>query len=52
LQNAGLLFVSGVLLGYFSGGCGTAVIGVRTVLQSSYSRKTASAVDDPAEHKP
>jgi Zn-dependent protease with chaperone function len=44
IQGAGLSFVFGMLLGDFGGG-GAAVIAVRTVLQSSYSRETEAAAD-------
>ena len=44
LQSAGLSFVFGMLLGDFGGG-GAAVIAVRTVLQSSYSRETEAQAD-------
>lgn len=44
IQSAGLSFVFGMLLGDFGGG-GAAVIAVRTVLQSSYSRETEAAAD-------
>ena len=44
LQAAGLSFLFGTLIGDFSGG-GAAVMAMRTVLQSSYSRETESAAD-------
>jgi hypothetical protein len=44
-------FVFGMLLGDFGGG-GAAVIGVRTVLQSFYSRETAAAAPHPVGRKP
>ena len=44
LQSAGLSFVFGMMLGDFGGG-GAAVIAVRTVLQSSYSRETEAEAD-------
>jgi Zn-dependent protease with chaperone function len=44
MQTAGLSFLFGMLLGDFSGG-GAAVMAVRTVLQSSYSRETEGAAD-------
>ena len=44
IQSAGLSFVFGVMLGDFGGG-GAAVIAVRTVLQSSYSRETEGQAD-------
>jgi len=40
-----------MLLGDFGGG-GAAVIGVRTVLQSSYSRGTEAAAPHPAGREP
>jgi Zn-dependent protease with chaperone function len=45
IQAAGLSFLFGMLIGDFSGG-GAAVIAMRTVLQSSYSRETEAAADD------
>jgi hypothetical protein len=44
IQAAGLSFLFGMLIGDFSGG-GAAVIAMRTVLQSSYSRETEAAAD-------
>jgi Zn-dependent protease with chaperone function len=44
IQAAGLSFLFGMLIGDFSGG-GAAVIAMRTVLQSSYSRDTEAAAD-------
>jgi Zn-dependent protease with chaperone function len=44
MQAAGLSFLFGMLIGDFSGG-GAAVIAMRTVLQSSYSRETEAAAD-------
>src|SRR5262245_6430552 len=44
MQAAGLSFLFGILIGDFSGG-GAAVIAMRTVLQSSYSRETEAAAD-------
>jgi Zn-dependent protease with chaperone function len=44
LQAAGLSFLFGTLIGDFSGG-GAAVMAMRTVLQSSYSRETESSAD-------
>jgi len=44
LQAAGLSFLFGTLIGDFSGG-GAAVMAMRTVLQSSYSRETEAAAD-------
>ena len=44
MQAAGLSFLFGMLIGDFSGG-GAAVIAMRTVLQSSYSRDTEAAAD-------
>jgi len=44
MQAAGLSFLFGMLIGDFSGG-GVAVIAMRTVLQSSYSRETEAAAD-------
>ncbi len=44
VQAAGLSFLFGMLIGDFSGG-GAAVIAMRTVLQSSYSRETEAAAD-------
>ena len=44
MQAAGLSFLFGMLIGDFSGG-GAAIIAVRTVMQSSYSRETESAAD-------
>jgi Zn-dependent protease with chaperone function len=44
MQAAGLSFLFGMLIGDFSGG-GVAVMAMRTVLQSSYSRETEAAAD-------
>jgi predicted Zn-dependent protease len=44
MQAAGLSFLFGMLIGDFSGG-GAAVMAMRTVLQSSYSRETEAAAD-------
>ena len=44
LHGAGLSFLFGMMLGDFVGG-GAAVIAVRTLLQSSYSRDTEAAAD-------
>ncbi len=44
MQASGLSFLFGMLIGDFSGG-GAAVIAMRTVLQSSYSRETEAAAD-------
>ena len=44
MQAAGLSFLFGMLIGDFSGG-GAAVIAMRTILQSSYSRETEAAAD-------
>lgn len=44
IQAGGLSFLFGMLIGDFSGG-GAAVIAMRTVLQSSYSRETEAAAD-------
>ena len=44
IQAAGLSFLFGMLIGDFSGG-GAAVIAMRTVLQSSYSRETEASAD-------
>jgi hypothetical protein len=44
IQAGGLSFLFGMLIGDFSGG-GAAVIAMRTVLQSSYSRDTEAAAD-------
>jgi Zn-dependent protease with chaperone function len=44
IQAAGLSFLFGMLIGDFSGG-GAAVIAMRTVLQSSYSRETEAGAD-------
>jgi Zn-dependent protease with chaperone function len=44
MQAAGLSFLFGMLMGDFSGG-GVAVMAMRTVLQSSYSRETEAAAD-------
>ena len=44
MQAAGLSFLFGMLIGDFSGG-GAAVIAMRTVMQSAYSRETESAAD-------
>jgi Zn-dependent protease with chaperone function len=44
MQAAGLSFLFGMLIGDFTGG-GAAIIAVRTVMQSSYSRETDSAAD-------
>jgi hypothetical protein len=44
IQAAGLSFLFGMLIGDFSGG-GAAVVAMRTVLQSSYSRETEAAAD-------
>jgi Zn-dependent protease with chaperone function len=44
IQAAGLSFMFGMLIGDFSGG-GAAVLAMRTVLQSSYSRDTEAAAD-------
>jgi Zn-dependent protease with chaperone function len=44
IEAAGLSFLFGMLIGDFSGG-GAAVIAMRTVLQSSYSRETEAAAD-------
>ncbi|HEY4747844.1 MAG TPA: M48 family metallopeptidase, partial [Steroidobacteraceae bacterium] len=44
MQAAGLSFLFGMLMGDFSGG-GVAVMAMKTVLQSSYSRETEAAAD-------
>jgi len=44
MQAAGLSFLFGMLIGDFSGG-GVAVMAMKTVLQSSYSRETEAAAD-------
>jgi Zn-dependent protease with chaperone function len=44
IQAAGLSFLFGMLIGDFSGG-GAAVLAMRTVLQSSYSRETEADAD-------
>jgi Zn-dependent protease with chaperone function len=44
MQAAGLSFLFGMLIGDFSGG-GVAVLAMRSVLQSSYSRETEAAAD-------
>jgi len=44
MQAAGLSFLFGMLIGDFTGG-GAAVIAVRTVMESSYSRETEAAAD-------
>jgi Zn-dependent protease with chaperone function len=44
IQAGGLSFLFGLLIGDFSGG-GAAVIAMRTVVQSSYSRDTEAAAD-------
>jgi Zn-dependent protease with chaperone function len=44
MHAAGLSFLFGMLIGDFSGG-GVAVLAMRTVLQSSYSRETEAAAD-------
>ena len=44
MQAAGLSFLFGMLIGDFSGG-GAAVMAMRTVLQSSYSRETEADAD-------
>src|SRR5260370_1802231 len=44
MQAAGLSFVFGMLLGDFGGG-GAAIIAVRTVLQSAYTRDVEVAAD-------
>jgi Zn-dependent protease with chaperone function len=44
MQAGGLSFLFGMLIGDFTGG-GAAVIAVRTVMQSSYSRETEAAAD-------
>jgi Zn-dependent protease with chaperone function len=44
LQTAGLSFLFGMMLGDFVGG-GAVVIAARTVLKSSYSRRTETAAD-------
>jgi Zn-dependent protease with chaperone function len=44
IQAGGLSFMFGLLIGDFSGG-GAAVIAMRTVVQSSYSRDTEAAAD-------
>jgi len=44
MQAAGLSFVFGMLLGDFGGG-GAAIIAVRTVLQSAYTRDVEAAAD-------
>jgi Zn-dependent protease with chaperone function len=44
VQAAGLSFLFGLLIGDFSGG-GAAIIAMRTVVQSAYSRDTESAAD-------
>jgi len=44
IEAAGLSFLFGMLIGDFSGG-GAAVIAMRTLLQSSYSRETEASAD-------